>query len=139
MLCGKCNKPILCKCCGETEYSDYVDDGHKFIPSDCNFCKENPTYIDKDIMWYVKSIIEAFLILILIVCLIGFVAGVISIIIAIPLTWGKPLSYYPYPWLNNVMVWSVCIGFVNFLIMVSCDKEWREDYIDHSSVRNIEE
>jgi len=128
MLCGKCNKPILCKCCGETEYSDDVRDGHKFIPSDCQFCKENPTYIDKDIMWYVKSIIEAFQILILIICLIVFFAS-----------WWFVLMCNNKLVSNNMMGWSVCVGLVNFLIMVSCDKEWREDYIDHSSVRNISE
>ena len=127
MLCGKCKNPILCKCCDETEHSQYVRDSHKFIPSDCEYCKENPTYVNLDFMWYFKTITDVIQALIFIVCLIGFVVTFI-------IMW-----FNNSVWVSNIMGWSVCVGFINGLFMISRDRRWREDYIDRSLVRNIKE
>jgi hypothetical protein len=139
MLCGKCKNPILCRCCGETEYSDLVFDGHKFKPDDCEYCKENPTYINKDFMWHFKAITEAIQIFIGLICAIGFVGGMIFVIIAIPMVLGKPISYQPFPWLGGVMAYSISIGLINGLFIIARDNRWREDYIDRSTVDNIRE
>ena len=119
MLCRKCNNPLICGCCGETEYSDYVKDGHKFRPDDCQYCKENPTYINKDFMWYAKSALEAVLILIASVCLIGFVISLFMMLFDSKTAAG-------------VMGVSFSVGAINMLFMVSCDKDWRVWYEDHS-------
>lgn len=139
MLCGRCKKPILCICCGETEYSQEVYDGHKFMPDKCQECAKIKRYVDKDKMWYVKTWVEIIQIFIFMVCLMGTVASFIILIVMFFMVVGKPLSYQPFPWLNNLMAWSVCVGLVNFLIMLSCDKNWRDDYEDHSMVFNIRE
>ncbi len=139
MLCGKCKRPILCKCCGETEYSDFVYDGHNFVEDDCQHCKENPTYIDKDFKWHFKTITEIIQILIACMCLIGFVVGMIFLCITIPIVWGKPISYQPFPWLGHIMAWSIGVGFINGLFLISLDKDWRENYIDRSMVFNIKD
>lgn len=149
MLCGRCKKPILCISCGETEYSQHVDDGHDFVPDechcekfkpdDCQECAKVKRYVDKDKMWYIKTWVETIQISIFMVCLIGTVISFIVLIVAFPIVWGKPISYQPIPWLNNLMGWSVCVGLVNFLLMLSCDKNWRDDYEDHSMIFNIRE
>ena len=138
MLCGRCKKPILCICCGETEYSQEVYNGHNFMPDKCE-CEKIKRYVDKDKMWYIKTWVEAIQILIFMVCLIGTVVSFVFLLIAFPMVVGKPISYQPFPWLNTLMAWSVCAGLLNFLIMLSCDKEWRRDYEDHSMVFNIRE
>lgn len=38
MQCRKCGEQITCACCGETEYSQAVGDGHRFVPAPCG-CK----------------------------------------------------------------------------------------------------
>ena len=80
---------------------------------------------EKDIMWYVKSTIDVIVILIFIICLIGFVSSWFVLI------WYKDVA-------NIIMAWSLSIGFVNFLFLVSCDKEWRQDYKDTENVDKFE-
>ncbi len=126
MLCGRCEKPILCQCCGETEYSQEVRDGHKFIPDDCE-CEKVVRYIDKDTMWNIKSTIEAIQIFVFIVCLIGF-------IVAFLVMWFSQAR-----WVSDLIGWSMAIGLINFLFLISCDYDWRENYIDHSTVMYIRE
>lgn len=150
MLCGRCEKPLLCRDCGEVEYSRDVDIEDerdrrfyecickKFRQDKCE-CEKEIRYINKDAMWYIKSTLEAIMMFIGAVCFLGFVIGMVFVFIAIPMVWGKPISYQPFPWLNYVMSWSICVGFVNLLIIVSCDSRWREDYEDHSMVFPIEE
>ncbi len=72
---------------------------------------------EKDTMWYVKSITDIIILLIFMVCLVGFIGSWFVFI------WNKELA-------NVVMGWSVGVGFFNLLILVSCDKEWRRDYRD---------
>ena len=60
----------------------------------------------KDAMWYFLSITEAIQIFIGLACFIGFVVGMIFVFIAIPMVWGKPLSYQPFPWLDNFTRYS---------------------------------
>lgn len=36
MICPECGKFIVCACCGETEYSQNISDGHKFVPKECD-------------------------------------------------------------------------------------------------------
>lgn len=151
MLCGKCKKPLVCKYCGEVEYSrdEDIEDEHerrfyecrcdKFRSNECEECAKIKVYVNKDIMWYVKSIVEAILILIMTICLVGFVVGMIFVLIAIPMVWGKPLSYQPFPWLNCVMAWSICVGLVNLLFLFSLENDWRDHYEDRSMVFNIKE
>jgi len=137
MLCGRCKKQILCKCCGETEYSQHVDDGHDFVPDechcekfkpdDCQECAKVKRYVNKDITWHIKTWVEAIQIFILMVCLIGFVGTFV-------IMWA-----YPKPLVQLVMALSFCIGLLNFLIMLSSDKDWRDDYEDRSMVFNIRE
>ena len=138
MLCGRCKKPLYCEYCGDIEYSQELHDRHKFIPSKCE-CEKIKRYVNKDEMWYIKSALEAIMIFIGVVCLLGSVIGFAFVLIAIPMVWGEPLSYQPFPWLNHVMAWSICVGLVNLLFMFSVDNEWRESYEDHSTVFNIRE
>ena len=74
--------------------------------------------INKDIMWYVKSIIEAIMLFIFMACLIGFIASLVI------------MFFCQKEWVNILMGCSVCIGVVNSLFLFSCDKEWRRDYRD---------
>jgi len=39
MICKECGKQIVCECCGETENSQHVGDGHKFVPKECDHSK----------------------------------------------------------------------------------------------------
>jgi hypothetical protein len=145
MLCGKCKEPLLCKYCGETEHSRRDKDGpyvcicERFIYEDCQECAKVKEYVNKDAMWYIKSIFEAILILIGTVCFLGFVIGMIFVLIGIPMVWGKPLSYHPFPWLNMVLAVSICVGLVDILFLISFDSHWREEYEDHSMVFPIKE
>jgi hypothetical protein len=139
MLCGRCKKPLLCKVCGETENSQTAPWNHKFDPEECEDCKDDPTYLKKDVMWYFKSITEAIQVFIGCICLIGFVVGMLLVLVSIPFVWGKPISYQPFPWLGVVMSWSISVGLVNGLFILSRDNRWREDYIDHSMIINIRE
>jgi uncharacterized membrane protein len=75
----------------------------------------------KNIMWHIKSICEIAMILIFIVCLMGFIGSLFILI------WNRILA-------NNIMGWSVGIGFVNFLFLISCDKDWRQDYMKISQI-----
>ena len=130
MLCGYCGKQIICLYCDETEYSPAAAGGHRFEPEKCE-CEKVDRYINKDAMWYIKSTYEAILIFIGTICFIGFVVGMIFVLISIPMVWGKPISYHPFPWLNYVMAWSICLGLVDMLFLLSCDKEWRDDYKEY--------
>jgi len=40
MKCNYCGKAIVCACCGETEYSQHVGDGHTFVPKECDHIKQ---------------------------------------------------------------------------------------------------
>ena len=71
---------------------------------------------EKNTMWYIKSTCEIAMIFIFIICLIGFISSWFVMI------WNKVLS-------NNIMGWSVCVGLVNLLFLISCDKDWRQDYM----------
>lgn len=71
--------------------------------------------IDKDFMYYVKSITEVVMILLFIICLIVFIVSWIVFI------WNKEVA-------NIMMGWSMGIGFVNLLSTISWDSRWREDY-----------
>jgi len=71
----------------------------------------------KDFMWYLKSIIETTMVVIFMSCLIGFFVSWIIMI------WDKNMA-------NNIMGFSVCIGLVNFLFILSFDKDWRTEYQD---------
>jgi len=122
MLCGRCKKSIKCQCCGETEYSDHVHDGHKFVPEICD-CE--PIYI-KNIMWYIKSIIEIIQIALFFIC------GIVFIIAFFFSCFLENTA-----WISNILGFSMCIGILNFVCMLSCDKRWREDYIDYSTDANI--
>jgi len=84
----------------------------------------------KDIMWYIKSVLEAIMIFVFIVCLIGFVATLIIMVVGIPMVWGKPISYHPFPWFNQLAGWSICIGLINLVVMISYERYWRRDYRD---------
>lgn len=79
---------------------------------------KEPIYIGKDFMWYAKSILEAIMIFIFIVCLIGFIISIIS------------LCFCQKPWVNILMGWSFGIGFVNSLFIISSEKDWRVWYED---------
>ena len=129
MICGYCGKEILCIRCDETEYSQAAGD-HRFEPEKCD-CRKVNRYINKDAMWYIKSIYETILIGISCICFIGFVVGMIFVIISIPMIWNKPISYHPYPWLLGLMSWSIGIGLANMLFMLCFDKRWRDDYKEH--------
>jgi len=155
MLCGKCRKPLLCKYCGEPEFSQCIDAEHDFVPdefmipdhcqckkfraADCEECSKIKEYINKDMMWNIKSTIEAIQIFIMMICLIGFVVGMIFVIIGIPMVWGKPLDYQVFPWVIYILGWCMPIGLVNLLFMFASDKDWRDNYEDHSWIRNIRE
>ncbi len=69
----------------------------------------------KDTRWHIKSIAEIVLILIFIVCLIGFLASWVVMI------WNKEIA-------GHIIGFSVVIGIFNLLVIVSCDKDWRKDY-----------
>lgn len=137
MLCGKCKKPLLCKHCGETEYSQHVDDGQdciydacrceRFRYDDCKECAKITTYVGIDARWYIKSTIEVIQIGIFVICLIGFVVGFIA------------MWFNQKPWVSNTMGWSMGVGVVNVLFMVSADSRWRDDYEDRSMVFPIRE
>ncbi len=92
----------------------------------------------KDTIYHIKTVIEIIHILIALICVIGFVGGFIIVLVFIPMIWGKPIGYQPLPWLNYVMGWSMGIGLSNFLIMLSCDKEWRRDYRDEEDEERFE-
>lgn len=133
MLCGHCRKQILCIRCDETEYSQTAGT-HRFEPEKCE-CERVDRYENKDAMWYIKSAYEAILIFIGCICLIGFVLGMIFVLALIPMVWGKPISYHPFPWLGAVMAWSICVGLVDILFMASWNydygERWRDDYKVH--------
>jgi hypothetical protein len=93
---------------------------------------EEKRYIDKDAMWYIKSIIEAIQVFIALICFIGFVVGMLFVFIAIFMVWNKPIGYQPFPWVQHVLAWCIPIGLVNILFMISSDSRWREGYEDHS-------
>ena len=80
---------------------------------------------EKDIMWYLKSIFETTMIIIFMICLIGFIISWVFMI------WNKNLA-------NNIMGFSVCIGFVNLLFMMSFDKDWRTEYRDENDSENYD-
>ena len=128
MLCGRCKEPLICRDCDGTELqcSQEIYGKHKFRSKECEYCKENPIYIDKDAMWYIKSTLDAIMILIFLSCLIGFILSLLVFF------WNKEVS-------NLMMGFSVCIGLVNILFMISVDDRWREDYIDRSMVFPIKE
>jgi len=79
---------------------------------------------EKDIMWYIKSTCEIIMMVIFIICLIGFVSSFC-------------VSLFYHMITNNtmkiahiIMAWSICVGLFNFTILISCDKDWRRDYRD---------
>ena len=134
MLCGRCGKPITCEQCCVTEQECYDDSEtfggkHKFEPTECE-CESIPRYIDKDIMWNVKSVFEAIIIFVFVACFLGFIISFFTL-------WFIP------KWLENVhntvFAISVCVGVFDILLMASWDKEWREDYRDRGWVDNIRE
>ena len=137
MICGRCGKQILCEECGDTENSQETPWCHKFKPAKCE-CEKTPRYINKDWKWKVKSIFEVIVILIAVICFFGFVAGMICVVVLIPFVWGTS-TINPYPWLNHLLAWSICVGLFNLLIILSCDKEWRREYEDHSWPERIRE
>lgn len=92
----------------------------------------------KDFMWYAKSTTEAIMLGIGLVCFLGFIVGMIFVFIGIPMVWNKPISYQPFPWLNYLLAWSICPGLVNLLIILSCDKEWRQDYRNEEDAENFD-
>jgi len=92
----------------------------------------------KDFMYHFQSITEAIQIFIALVCFIGFVVGMLFVFIAIPMMWNKPMSYQPFPWLNYVLAWSICPGLVNFVFLISREKEWRRDYRDEEDSDRFE-
>ena len=138
MICGRCGKQILCKVCGDTENSQETPWCHDFKPDDCE-CEKIPRYIGIDWKWKVKSICEVIMIAIFMACLAGFLISFVSMIILLPKVIGTSIHENLYPWLNNLMGWSICVGLVNFLFMISCDKDWRRDYEDHSWAERIRE
>jgi hypothetical protein len=93
---------------------------------------------EKNTIWYAKSTIEAIMIGIACICLLGLIVGVIFMAISFPMILGKPISYHPFPWLNDLMGWSVCIGFINFLFMISWEKDWRRDYRDEEDANDYD-
>jgi len=116
---------MLCICCGETEYSQEVYNGHEFMPDRCE-CEKIKIYVNKDRMWYTKTWVEAIQVLIFMVCLIGFIVSWFVLI------WDNEIA-------STIMGFSVGIGAFNFLAMLSANSRWREDYEDHSMVFNIKE
>ena len=46
MLCEQCGKQIVCECCGETEYSQHVGDGHTFVPKKCDHKKNSEKHYE---------------------------------------------------------------------------------------------
>ena len=71
----------------------------------------------KDKMWHVKTVCEIIMAAIMILCWIGFAISCLL------LATNEDLA-------NNIMGCSVCIGIVNFLVMVSRDNNWRLEYRD---------
>lgn len=84
----------------------------------------------KDIMWHIKAWSEAIQIFIFLVCLIGFIASFIIMMFDIPDVWGKPITYRPHSWSTDLMGWCMSVGLINFLFLISRDKDWRRDYRD---------
>ena len=124
MLCARCKQPIPCKSCGSTEYSQYedIDDScicDRFRPDKCEHCEKIPIYINKDIMWYIKSTIEVIQILVFLACLIGFISSWFVLI------WNKEIA-------NLMIGFSIPIGLVNALFIATSDSRWRESYEDFS-------
>ena len=72
--------------------------------------------MNKDIMYYIKGIYEVIMILTLIICAIGSIFCYIA-------------AVFGYQW-PCVFGWFVGIGFVNLLIMLSVDANWRRDYYE---------
>ena len=72
--------------------------------------------MNKNITYYIKSIFEIVMLVIFFLCLIGFISSFIIMI------WNLPLCIY-------IMGYSVSIGFINFLFMISWDYGWKEDYV----------
>jgi len=61
----------------------------------------------KNIMWYIKSALEIIQIFIFIICFIGFIFTFIT------------MWFCQESWVNGIMAWSVGIGFINLLFLVS--------------------
>ena len=80
-------------------------------------------YIEKDKMWYVKSICDVIMIAIFMICLIGFVITFV-ISLSYRIIAGNPIAVV----VSNTMGWFMGIGLMNFLIMISYDSDWRRDY-----------
>jgi len=78
-------------------------------------------------MWYVNSIIEIILTLIFLICLIGFVITFVGI-----------FFLYQKLWLSNIMGWSVGIGIINILFILSYDIDWRRGYRDEEDAKEFE-
>lgn len=50
MKCKHCGKLIVCACCGETEYSQHVTDGHKFEPKPCVCRQQENTHYEDNVV-----------------------------------------------------------------------------------------
>ena len=126
MLCGRCKKPLYCDYCDLEEHDDQAHRNHKYNPADCQCCKDDPIYVGKDAMWHIKSVFEIICILIMIICIFVFIGSWVALI------WSKSVA-------NTMLGSSICFGLLNFVVIISCDKDWRRDYEDHSMIRNIRE
>jgi len=127
MLCGKCKRPLICEYCLETEFSPNAEEygKHKFVPTKCE-CEKEIKYINLDAMWYIRSFFDVVMILIFLICLIGFIASWFVLI------WNKEIA-------NIMMGCSFCVGLVNILFLVSSNDGWRVFYEDDHMVFDIKE
>ena len=91
----------------------------------------NGIHKQKDLMWYIKSVTEAIQIFVFLICAIGFIITFLIMLCTLPEVWGKPISYNPDSVIGDIMGWCVGIGLVNFLFLISRDKDWRRDYRDN--------